>query len=171
MDDSRDAQLAIGRIRTSHGVRGHFKVESYSGETDHFTRLRQVLLSDGQHSESFAVESVRATGGHLLLKLEGVDSPEAARLFSGWEILVGRRNAAPLGNEEYYFGDLCKCHVVKEGRRLGRILSVCEGGGGELLEVQVPSGERFFVPFRKEFVGKVDIENRVVEVEADWLLT
>lgn len=170
MTNSLDERLAIGRIRTSHGVRGDLKVESYSGETEHFINLKEVDLRYGSRQKSLAVERVRATAGHLLLKLAGVDTPEEARQLSGWEIVVERNAAAPLGDNEYYLSDLCKCNAVKQGRRLGRILSVCEGGGGDMLEIEVPSGKRYFVPFRDEFVGKVDVAGRVVEIEADWLL-
>jgi 16S rRNA processing protein RimM len=143
---------------------------SYSGETIHFTRLRELVLSDGKQKKSFSVERVRATGGHLLLKLEGLDAPEESRAFAGWEILVDRNDAAPLRANEYYHGDLCGCDAVKDGKRLGRILSVCEGGGGDMLEIQVPSGRCFFVPFREEFVGRVNVERGDVEIVADWLL-
>lgn len=170
MTDFLDERLAIGRIRTSHGLGGDLRVASYSGETDHFSTLKEVELRHGDRRKTFAVERVRATAGHLLVKLAGIDSPEEAKGYSGWEIVVEREAAAPLGENEYYLSDLCKCDVVKRGRRLGSILSVCEGGGGDMLEVQVPSGKRFFVPFRNEFVGKVDIAKRTVEIEADWLL-
>lgn len=146
------------------------KVESYSGETEHFTHLKDVNLRGGGREKTLHVERVRATGGHLLLKLAGVDTPEDARQYAGWEILADRAAAAPLGENEYYLSDLCKCEAVKAGRHLGKILSVCEGGGGDMLEVEVPSGKRFFVPFRNEFVGKVNIAARSIEIEADWLL-
>lgn len=170
LNESGSERLAIGRIRTSHGVRGDLKAVSYSGETDHFVRLSELVLSDGGHEKVFRVERVHEMGGGLLIKLHGLDSPEEARLYAGWEILVDRRDASPLGDGEYYFADLCKCDAVKDGKRLGKILAVCEGGGGDMLEIQVPSGKRFFVPFRKEFVGGIDIERREVEIEADWLL-
>jgi 16S rRNA processing protein RimM len=129
-----------------------------------------MVLCDGAREKVFRVERVTEMGDGLLIKFSGLDTPEDARLYAGWEILADRSDASPLGNDEYYFADLCRCDAVKDGRRLGKILSVCEGGGGDMLEVEVPSGERFFVPFRNEFVGGIDIERREVEIEADWLL-
>jgi len=168
--NSHGERLAIGRVRTSHGIRGHVRVESYSGETEHFTRLTELTLSDGRRERTFVVEQMRASAGHLLLKLEGLDSPEEAREYTGWEIIVSREAASPLGEDEYYLVDLCRCDAVKNGVRLGKIVAVCEGGGGDMLEVEVASGRRYFVPFRREFVGTVDIPGRFVEIEADWLL-
>lgn len=170
MADSRDELLSIGRIRTSHGVRGYLRIESYSGETEHFRHLKRVRLRNGPRQATYNVQDVRASSGHLLLKLEGLDSPEEARGLNGWEIVVHRRNAAPLGEDEYYLNDLCGCDAVKEGRRLGKVFAVCEGGGGDMLEIEVPSGKRFLVPFHREFVGAVDVERRMIEIEADWLL-
>jgi len=51
------------------------------------------------------------------------------------------------------------------------VCAVCEGGNGSLLEIEVPSGKRYFVPFMNEYVGEVDLERRVVELKADWLLS
>ena len=39
MDD-----IAIGKIRTSHGVNGFVKVLSFSGQTDHFLKLKEFVL-------------------------------------------------------------------------------------------------------------------------------
>lgn len=37
-------EIAIGKIRTSHGVKGFLKVLSFSGETEHFFDLKEFVL-------------------------------------------------------------------------------------------------------------------------------
>ncbi len=164
-------RLAIGRIRTSFGLEGLLRVESYSGEFEHFTRLGEVTLERGSRNRRYSVESIRIRGRELLIKLAGVDTPEAGRELAGWEILVDRAHAAPLAAGEYYLSDLCDCIVAKDSKPLGRIRAVCEGGNGDLLEIEVPTGGRYFVPFREEFVGDVDVQAGVVQLKADWLLS
>lgn len=163
-------RLAIGRIRAPHGLDGRLKVESYSGETAHFLTLAEAHVTKGAMERTFVVEQAEPFGRFVLLKLKGIDSPEEARRYSNCELHASRANAASLAEGEYYYADLCECAVVRNGRDLGRIRTVCEGGASDLLEVEVPSGRRYLVPFIDEFVGEVDLERRTVELRADWLL-
>lgn len=119
----------------------------------------------------FEVEGVDKKGESLVIKLKGVDSPEAARSLKGAEIVTGRENAAPLGPEEYYIGDLQGIAVVsQDGEVLGRVADVLEGGGGELVEVRLTSGELRLVPFRKEFFGDVSPEQGRAVLLCRWIL-
>ena len=163
-------RLAIGRVRSPYGVAGHVKVHSYSGETKHFMSLCEVNLVSGKRERPFHVEEVRLISNSVLLKLAGIDSPEEARRYSGWELWVDRSFAAELREGEYYHADLCRCTVVQGGRALGRIMSVCDGGAADLLEIETSGGKRFLVPFIEEFVGEVNLVNHTVELKADWLL-
>lgn len=109
-------------------------------------------------------------GDGVLVKVEGYDSPEAARALTGFEIWVPRDKAAPCGKGEYYIADLVGCALVDGERELGRVGGVSESGNGFLLEVAMASGPSVYVPFRKEFVGEVDIKARRIELLAPWIL-
>jgi 16S rRNA processing protein RimM len=105
------------------------------------------------------------------MRFAGVDNPEAASLLNGAEIIVGRENAAPLKKGEYYVEDLKGIEVINpEGKALGHITDVVEGGGWYLVEVKLLSGEKRFVPFRKEFLGDVDLERGKVALLEPWIL-
>lgn len=163
-------ELVIGRVRTAHGVRGELKVESLSGETDHFLGLESLTLVRGENRRTVTVESVRAAHRGLLIKLEGVDSPEVAKKWRGWEIAVPRESASPLGDDEYYLADLVGMRVVFEGTERGSIAAILEGGKTALLEVVLPDGERRIVPFQSEFVTDVDLESETLTLATDEVL-
>lgn len=163
-------QIAVGVVRTSHGVRGHLKIKSLSGETDHLLGLSNVTLAKGENERQFQVEDVSVSGPDVLFKLGGVDSPEEARRFSSWEVRVPRELAARIGEGDYYIADLVRCRIVKDGRTLGSVKSVCEGAQADLLEIEDENGKLHFVPFMERFVGTVDLERREIELKAEWLL-
>ena len=163
-------ELVIGRVRTAHGVRGELKVESLSGEVEHFLDLESVTLVRGDDRRTLTVESVRAAHRVLLIKLEGVDSPEVAKKWRGWEIAVSRESASPLADDEYYLADLVGMRVVFEGVERGTVSAILEGGKTALLEVALPEGERRIVPFQSEFVGDVDLEGETLTLETDEVL-
>jgi 16S rRNA processing protein RimM len=116
------------------------------------------------------VEEITGSGVPALIKFKGIDSPEAVRLLSGAELVVGREEAAALGKNEYYVEDLRGVQVVEAGEVLGTVTDVVEGGNGALLEIQLSSGELRLVPFRSEFFGEVDpVKGRAVLLNR-WIL-
>lgn len=174
-----EGMLVTGIIRSPHGLEGFVKIESISGETVHFDGLADVLVrTSGGPPVCLEIEAVRANARPPLVKFRGVDSPEAAKRFTGAEILVSRDNACPLDADEFYVSDLCQCMLVHNDVSVGLITGVLEGGESDLLEVTlsdgavpgIPGGEKRFVPFRKEFVGEVDMKAKTVALMHRWIL-
>ena len=87
-------ELAVGRIGAPHGVDGRLKVISFSGETDHLLKLKTASLRMGERSLTVRITGSWPNGDNLLVKVEGYDSPEAARALTGYEIWVPRGKAA-----------------------------------------------------------------------------
>jgi len=162
--------LATGRIGGSHGVRGELKIRSFSGETDHFTRLEWVTLRKGGAAYEYAVEGVRLQGDKVLLKLEGIDNPETARRFSGYEIWVPRHMAAPRGEDEYYIGDLVGLKLIHNGREAATVQSVWENGTTAMLEVLTTENKSVMVPFHDHYVGEVRLAAGEIELLTLWIL-
>lgn len=160
--------IAIGRVKTAFGLTGELKVESFSGESTHFASLEHVRLGDAQRE--YAVESVRIDGGKLFLKLEGVDSPEAARRLARLEIWAERAHAAPLGADEYYLADLIGCELRYAGERKARVVASWESSICHMLEVECRDGSLRNVPFMSPYIGSVDVEEKQIELLVDWIL-
>lgn len=161
--------LAIGRIRGTHGLRGDLKVESYSGEYDHFDRLERVYLRKGDREREALLESWKMSGGKAVVSFSGIDSPEAAAGYRDWEVWAPREQAAPLGEEEYYVADLVGIEIFHEGELLGSITAVYEGGQGSLLEIDL-GDRKALVPFLAVYVGSVDLEQGRMELGSRWIL-
>jgi len=163
--------LSVGRIGAPHGLDGRLKVLSYSGEVDHFPALGDVVLRSGERQFHATVESAIPHGPGALVKFTGYDSPEVARELTGFDILVSRDKAAPKKPGEYYIAELVGCDLVDQtGKVLARVVAVCDGGAGDLLEVQGSEGPTVLIPFRDEFIGVVDIDSRRIELVAPWIL-
>ena len=163
-------RLAVGRIGGTHGLDGRLKVVSFSGESEHLTKPGPVELRNATSTLEARVEGGEPYGEGALVKFAGYDSPEAARALTGYEIWVPRERAAPRRPGEYYYADLAGCSLYVDGRPVARVAGVSDGGGGDLLEAALPDGGVAFVPFRKEFIGEVDVEARRIELLAPWIL-
>ncbi|MDC7240116.1 MAG: ribosome maturation factor RimM [Spirochaetales bacterium] len=162
-------EIAIGRIRKTHGVKGYLKILSYSGEYDHFYDLEKITLKSKGKSRVFEVEKVAPLGDEVLLKLKGLDTPEQGKLLAGWDIWVPRTQAAGLDKGEFYHADLIGSDLILDGTSVGTIKSVMEAGSDDLLEVETGE-EAKLVPFNKVFIGKIDTEKKTVELLEGWIL-
>jgi len=170
--------LITGRIRGTFGLEGFLKIESCSGEYEHFLNLKEIKLqlpSKGTETQPpelfYQVEECVVRNADALLKLRGIDSPEAAKKLHGADILVPRDMACPLERGEFYINDLCNSDLVYKGNSVGTIADVVEGGGGLLLEVsEAATGRTVYIPFRSQFIGKINIPAKQVELMHRWIL-
>ncbi len=165
-----DEILAVGTVKTSHGLKGYLKVKSLSGESEHFLRLKKLFIGTARRLRPFEVQDVVVRSSDLLLKLAGIEDRETADKYRGLDIWVDRREASKLAEGEYYFADLCRCRVVRKGREIGSVASVVEGGGRDFLEVKSNTGTMFLVPFAAAFVASVDIEHGSIELTEEYEL-
>lgn len=162
-------------VGSPFGLKGFVKVKSLSGETAHLLSLKSYILRQKGKEKPFTVEETMPTDdvSVFLAKFAGFDSPETAKILAGSEIIAERSLAAPLNNGEFYIEDLKGLQVVQaadSSRVLGHITDIIEGGGGELAEVKLPSGELRLVPFRNEFFGEINIEKGLVFLLQPWIL-
>ena len=170
--------LITGRVRGTFGLEGFIKIESCSGEYEHFLSLKEIMLrlpvreAEEQCLEiTYQVEECVVRTADALLKLRGINSPEAAKKLHGADILVPRDMACPLERGEFYINDLCNSDLVYKGNSVGTIADVVEGGGGFLLEVsEAATGRTVYIPFRSQFIGKINIPAKQVELMHRWIL-
>jgi len=195
-------QLIVGFIRAPHGITGEFKVESASGAYGHIAALKNVTLRHGTETKICGVEHADIGGNCVYMKLAGVNSPEDARKYNNWEIVVPREYAYPLKEGEWYIEDLRNCSLIYENgcensgvgpaaeaapaEKVGTITDVLEGGAAYLFEVTLSescsvlsdtvkltasgSPRTVLVPFTEEHIGKIDIDNKTVQLMHLWIL-
>ncbi|MEN6477087.1 MAG: ribosome maturation factor RimM [Rectinema sp.] len=185
-DNPKDegALVAVARLGAPRGVSGHLKLHSFSGEFAHLALLKEVLLAPGTPEASgksaapgvpvarkkVIVHSMESGEWGISFQFEGYDSPEKARVLTGMEILVPLSAASPLREGEWYISDLIGLALTFEGKKVAEIRSVLDGAADPLLECRLPDGKAVLIPFRKEYIGEVDLGRGNMELLYDWLL-
>jgi 16S rRNA processing protein RimM len=163
-------KFVVGVVRAPFGVKGFVKVQSYSGEIDHLVDLEKVLMIKNGVEKYFVVEETGGSASSFVMKFEGVETPEAAKLLTGWELLVSRDAAAPLETDEYYIEDLKGLAVMLDDEKIGVIKDVLDGAASQLVEIALVSGESRLVPFKNEYFGPVDLQTRTAVLIDGWIL-
>ncbi|MCL2180238.1 MAG: ribosome maturation factor RimM [Treponema sp.] len=164
-------KFIIGIIGAPFGVKGFVKVRSCSGETGHLLKLKSVKISKDGNEKILQIEESAVSGDQVMMKFEGIGSPEEVKTLGGSQLLAGRDQAAALSSGEFYIEDLKNLIVVTvTGESIGNITDVIEGGGGELVEIKLLNGEKRLVPFRKEFFTEINPDKNRVVLQNLWVL-
>jgi 16S rRNA processing protein RimM len=170
----------LARIRHPQGRKGEVFAEILTDFPEKFAeRKRLWLLADS------AAKSARPTTadayphevelvahwlhkGGIVLHFAGVDSISAAETLKGLIVAIPRSERAALAEDEVYTGDLIGCALIDVAGTapvtVGEIESVdLTAGPVALLVVSGAAGE-VLVPFAKNFLRKIDLKAKRVEM-------
>lgn len=160
--------LKIGKIIDSHGLDGTLKVfNTTDSPKKRYAKGNKVYLYNESTDErlELTVERFRLSGQIAFVKLEGIDNPESAKEFKGFEIhTIKDRNDLEVGY--YFYEDLVGCAIIDQNKNeLGKVSKVEEFPAQITLRVKRSNGKDFFVPFIKQFIKKVDIDAKKIHIE------
>ncbi len=164
--------LEVARVVSVHGLRGVLKVlPHWPGSTalSGATTL-ELVLTNGQRLQH-RVESCTGSGKGFLLKLEGVDTREAAEALRGARIEVERAaleaQRAQGGPEQSgpYLVDLIGASVETPSGLLGRAVEVVVNPTVDSLIVERPDGSCVEVVLRPEYLESIDATRIVLATE------
>jgi 16S rRNA processing protein RimM len=137
------------KVGRPHGLDGSFYVDAPVGEGE------LVRIGDRE----FKVAERKGTDARPIIRLAGVDDRDAAEALRGETLATGNRQPAT-GNDEWLIDDLIGCEI--EG--VGRVTGVLEGLSCDVLEV----GDEL-IPLVTDAVTRVDVANKVIEVDREFL--
>ncbi|GAB1483057.1 ribosome maturation factor RimM [Treponema sp.] len=158
-------------VGSPFGIKGYVKLHVPSGETEHLEELTEACLRQNGKDKTYQIEGASGAPSSFVMKFKGIDSPEAAKILTGSQLIVPRSGAAPLYDDEYYVEDLRGISVqLADGEKLGELCDILEGGGGQLAEIQLIGGSRHLVPFRDEFFPTIDLEKRIAILRERWMI-
>lgn len=163
--------LWTATVKAPFGVNGEVKIHPHNDDCAYLAKIKEVVLRAKDGSEqTFSIESFRMMGSQPLMKFAGFDNPEDARVLNGRHLMVPRKWAAPLKKGQYYVADLIGCALMHDGEHLAEVVSSVDGAQAVMLEVRSPDGSLYMVPYLKEFIGEVSLEDRTIELKTPWIL-
>jgi len=157
--------LEAGKIVSTHGIAGELKVYPWADSASSLNRITAVYW-DQDGTSSTKVVSARVHKNMLLVKLEGVDSIEAAHRYIDRTVYADRSEIR-IRKGSYFVVDLLGLEAVNstDGSRIGEICDVTNTGVQDIYHIKTDSGEVRMVPAVPAFIKNVDIESGKVEIE------
>jgi 16S rRNA processing protein RimM len=156
--------VVIGEVLKSHGIKGEIKIYPLTDNQARFKKLKKVYLSDQKTELSFAVQGVRlGSKGMVYLKLAGIETPEQAQKFQGFQVRIDRSEVPPLKDRWYYF-ELEGMKVYENDVLLGTLVKILQTGANDVYLVRREEGKDICIPALKSVVKKVDVPGKRMDV-------
>jgi 16S rRNA processing protein RimM len=161
--------VAIAKTVRTRGLRGELVADVLTDFPERFAETKTVLAikPDGTREE-LKIENHWFQKDRVILKFAGFDSIEAAESLINREICVPESEAVALEAGEFFDWELIDCAVeTVAGETLGRVKEVMRTGGTEILVVASAGGEKdYLIPFAETICVEVEIENKLIKVDA-----
>ena len=163
----KDEVFKIGVFNKPHGVKGEL---SFTFTDDIFDRVDCeyfVCLLDGIFVPFFIEEYRFRSNTTALVKLERVDTAEAARKFTNVEVYFPVKFAEEDDSEDiptwnYFVG--FKVKDIHHGD-LGEIVAVDDSTMNVFFAIEQKDGEELLLPAHEEFMVKIEKKKRLLTVE------
>ena len=159
--------VAIAKIVKARGLHGELVSEILTDFPERFDDLKRVyaVCGDGKISE-LEIEKFWFQKDRIVLKFVGFDSVETAETLRDCEICVPESEAVTLEEDEFFDWQLEDCTVeTVEGEKIGIVREVMRTGGTEILIVRNADKE-FLIPFANAICIEVDVENKLIKIDA-----
>ncbi len=167
-------EIVIGKVNKSFGIKGFLKVEPLTDYIDRFLNLEKIHLysekknsffENNTGSYWFYIEDVEIPRDFVKLKLEGINDRNNSDLLRGFLITIPIGERIERDEGEYYYYELIDCEVYEGGKRIGIVKAIENYGSDDLLNIEKKNKKEVFIPYRDEFIMKIDIEEKRIDVK------
>ena len=156
----------IGLFNKPHGIHGELQ---FTFTDDIFDRVDcdyLICLLDGIFVPFFIEEYRFRSDSTALVKLEGIETAERARMFTNVEVYFPVKHAeeAEDGELSWNFFVGFRMEDVRHGE-LGEVVEVDTTTVNTLFVVEQEDGEELLIPAQEEFIVEINQEKKLITVE------
>lgn len=149
--------LEIGKIVAVQGLKGEMRVDPWCDSPDFLCEFEQLYFNKGE--TPVTVVRARPHKNIVLMKIEGVDTPEDAQKLRG-KILYMDREDVELEEGCYFVQDLIGLEVIDsdDNTVYGKLSQVTATGANDVYHIKNGENE-YLIPAIPDVIVKTDIEN------------
>ena len=165
--------VVLGKIGAPYGVKGWFKVTSYTEELEGIFDYTPWLLQQGGELREFEVEQWKPHNKSIVAKLVGIDDRDAAEVIKNLEISVHQNVLPELDEDNFYWRELEGMTVVNTaGYDFGKVEQLFETGANDVMVVKANINDAFgqkqrMIPYLYEQVV-VEVDREAKQITVDW---
>lgn len=155
-------RICIGKIVSAHGVKGLVKILPLCDDLD---LLSGKVFTSEVGNDACEITLKNKSGKYILAEIAEITTREDAEN-SRCSLYVSRETLPDIDkNDGFYIEDLVGLSVKdQQNQEIGCVIAVQNFGAGDLIEIKPKSGQTYFLPFRDENIGQIDLEAGYIEV-------
>lgn len=157
--------LEAGKIVGVHGLRGEVRLQPWSDSGEFLKAFKRMYFGKNGEDE-VKILSLRPHGNVAIVKIEGIESVEAANALRG-KILYLKREDAKLKEGQYFISELIGCTVFDaddEKTIYGKISDVSETGANDVWHIKSENGKEYLIPAIPSVIIHTDVEKQKVVI-------
>ena len=154
--------ITIAKILNTHGVKGELKVEVYTDFLEErFLKGSKVYIGE-DHIEAI-VKSYRMHNGFMLLLLKDLENINLVEKYKNNYIYKSSDDIEPL-EDGYFFRDLKDADVYVDNILVGKSMYCEEGISSNYLRVKKIDNKEVLIPILDQFIEKIDVKNKRIDI-------
>jgi 16S rRNA processing protein RimM len=161
-----NGSLLIAKIVGTHGLKGTFRVYSYSESLSVFKQDSLILIRNTKgHEEIHAVNWAKPHKQIILLSLKGITAISQAESLIGSELFISKADLPKLEDETYYWFDIIGLSVFTiDDEYIGRVESIIPTGSNDVFVVKGGDKE-ILIPGIESVVLSIDLNKKIMTVD------
>ena len=159
--------LLVGDIVSTHGIRGEVKVNIVTDDLSRFDVGNNLYVLKDNVYQKITVSSFRLHKNRALITFNNIKDIIDVVGYLKLSLYIDKDEVPELEEGMYYYDDLIGLDVIdvnNDNNKVGQVIDVVEVPQGCILRIKKTNGKQALVPYVEEFIKKVDLENKTIEI-------
>lgn len=159
--------LLVGDIVSTHGIRGEVKVNIVTDDLSRFDVGNNLYVLKDNVYQKITVSSFRLHKNMALITFNNIKDINDVVSYLKLSLYIDKDEVPELEEGMYYYDDLIGLDVIdvnNDNNKVGKVIDVVEVPQGCILRIKKTNGKQALVPYVEEFIKKVDLENKTIEI-------
>lgn len=154
--------IPIGKIARATGIKGDVKVfveKCYRSYVLQNKKKIKIFLEGEEKPLSFALP--REEVKFLVFSISGINSRTLAENIEKKTLFCYEEELPKLEEDEFYYSALKNLPIYENEKHIGKIKDISNYGAGDIIEVELLTGETVLYPFSKDIFISIT-KNKVI---------
>lgn len=147
--------IFIGRIVNTHALKGEVRILSDFEFKDRIFKENTILYI-GENKDKEIIETYRKHKQFDMVKFKGIDYINDVLKYKGSKVYIDE-SILNLKDDEILISELINMDVYNDNKYVGKITEYRSDNGNNMLRVN-----NKLIPYNKDFITKIDKENKSI---------
>ena len=166
MVDEENNLIFIGVVGNAKGLKGNVQINYFAKDLSKFKSYKYFYV--GEKKEKLKIQKHFISGDNFSLKFFDINSREEAESLKNKDVFIESTQLKKLDDESWYHSEIIGLSVeTMKGNLVGEVKAIYNFGAGDIIEIKLISGKIEMIPFTKDFVQDIKINNKLIINEMD----